>query len=163
MCEHNKGKVRKFNCGDLAEVRKLIHRTIDACYIDDYCSEAIEFFKDWHRDERILQDAEDGYTIIIEEKGLVVGTGTIVGDEIKRVFVEPAYQGRGYGRWIMNVLEEKAVSLGINVVKLDASIPSKEFYDALDYATVHEAFLEVANNKKLDYYKMEKALMKERL
>ena len=59
----------------------------------------------------------------------------------------------------MQKLEEKALSQGINIVKLDASLPSKKFYDLLGYGTLKETFLEVENRKKLHYYKMEKSLI----
>ena len=60
----------------------------------------------------------------------------------------------------MQKLEEKALSRGVNIVKLDASLPSKKFYDLLGYVTLDETFLEVENNKELHYYKMEKSLEK---
>ena len=78
-----------------------------------------------------------------------------------RVFVEPAFQKRGFGKLIMQKLEEKAISQGIKIVKLDASLPSKKFYDSLGYVTLEKTFLEVENGKKLDYYKMEKSLIGE--
>jgi len=40
-----------------------------------------------------------------------------------------------------------------------SELPSKKFYDCLDYITLEETFLEVENNKRLDFYKMEKVLM----
>lgn len=58
----------------------------------------------------------------------------------------------------MHTLEGKATLLGIDVVILDASIPSKKFYDYLGYVTLEEAFLEVENNQKLFFYRMEKSL-----
>jgi GNAT superfamily N-acetyltransferase len=39
-------------------------------------------------------------------------TGTLVGNEIKRVFVDPMFQKQGFGRRIMQHLEETAASLG---------------------------------------------------
>jgi GNAT superfamily N-acetyltransferase len=108
----------------------------------------------------ILEDAKEGYTILLYEDTRIVGTGTIVDEDIKRVFVDPAFQRRGFGRLIMRKLEERVVSAGIDVVKLDASLPSKTFYDALGYVTLEKAFREVGNNKRLDFYKMEKALVK---
>jgi hypothetical protein len=47
------------------------------------------------------------------------------------------------------------------VVILDASIPSKRFYDSLGYVTLEETFLEVENNKRPDFYKMQKSLVAE--
>ena len=55
-------------------------------------------------------------------------------------------------------LEEKAASKGIKVVKLDASLPSKKFYDSLGYTASAKTFVKVENGKKLNYYKMKKNL-----
>jgi GNAT superfamily N-acetyltransferase len=153
-------KIREFKKTDLAAVRNLVDKTIDICYSNIYCDEAVQFFKGWHHNNKILNNAKEGYTIVLERDGRIVGTGTVVGDEIARVFVEPGSQKCGIGKLIMQKLEEKALSQGIHIVKLDASLPSKKFYDLLGYVTLEETFLEVENDKKLHYYKMEKSLMK---
>jgi GNAT superfamily N-acetyltransferase len=152
-------KLRKFKKADLAEVKNLIDKTINACYRRVYCAEAMQFFKDWHCDDRILADAEGGYTVIAKQGGQVIGTGTIVGSEIKRVFVDPAFQNRGLGRLIMRELEGRAISAGIDTVTLDASLPSKKFYDLLDYVTLEKTFREVENGERLNFYRMEKRLI----
>lgn len=161
MLKQSNIKIRKFKKADLAEVKSLIYKTIDICYSGLYCSEAMKFFKDWYCDERILKEAKEGHTVVLLKNNQIIGTGTIVDDEIRRVFVEPAFQGLGFGRLIIRKLEEKAISLGIGIIKLDASIPSKKFYDSLGYVMLEETFLEVENNKRLDFYKMEKSLKKE--
>ncbi len=159
MCERSGIKIREFRDDDLIGVKDLIYRTIDRCYPDFYCTEAVEFFKRWHSDDKILKNAREGYTIILEQGDRIIGTGTVVGDEIARVFVEPASQKCGFGKLIMQKLEEKALSQGINIVKLDASLPSKKFYDLLGYVTLEETFLDLENNRRLDYYKMHKSLI----
>lgn len=155
-------KIRIFKGSDLADVRELIYKTIDTCYSGIYCVEAVKFFKDWHCDEKILKNAKEGYIIVLEKSSRIVGTGTVVGDEIMRVFVDPAFQKRGFGKLIMSGLERKAVSAGVDVVKLDASLPSKKFYELLGYAVLEETFLELGNNKRLDYDKMQKTLTESR-
>jgi GNAT superfamily N-acetyltransferase len=161
MCKKCDITIRKFKSSDLDTVRNLIQNTIDVCYSDVYSKEAVRFFKDWHCDENVLKDSKEGYTIVLNKDSRIIGTGTIVGDEIKRIFVEPTFQKYGFGKILMQKLEEKALSTCIGVVKLDASLPSKKFYDLLGYVTLEETFLEVENCKKLDYYKMEKALINE--
>jgi len=74
------------------------------------------------------------------------------------VFVQPAFQRQGFGKIIIHKLEAKAATLGITVVKLDASIPSKKFYDSLGYQTLEETFIPVENGRRLDFYKMGKIL-----
>ena len=152
-------KIREFRKTDLAAVKGLADETIDICYTGVYCAEVVQFFKDWHTKEKILQNAADGFTIVLEQSGRIVGTGTIVADEIARVFVNPEFQKRGFGKLIMDKLEGKALSTGAGLVKLDASIPSKKFYDLLGYITLEKTFIEVENNKRLDFYKMQKNLI----
>ncbi len=101
--------IRKFKSSDLDTVRDLIQNTVDACYSDVYSKEAVRFFKDWHCDENVLKDAKEGYTIVLKKDGRIIGTGTIVGDEIRRVFIEPAFQKYGFGIILLQKLEEKAL------------------------------------------------------
>jgi GNAT superfamily N-acetyltransferase len=158
MAKQSNVRIRRFKRRDLPAVRELIYETIDVCYSADYPEEAIKFFKEYHCDENVLKGATEGWTIVLEENNRIVGTGTIVDDHIMRVFVDPKFQKSGLGKLIMNKLEERAISTGIKVVKLSASLPSKRFYDSLGYTTSEEAYLEVENGEKLHYYKMDKVL-----
>ncbi len=139
-------------------MKALIHKTIRVCYPGHYCGEAVRFFLGYHDERAILRDALEGCTMILDTAGRIIGTGTLVAGEIKRVFVDPAAQKQGFGRLIMRNLEEKAVTWGLASVRLDASLPSKAFYDRLGYSTVREAFLEVENGRRLDFFKMERTL-----
>jgi len=62
------------------------------------------------------------------------------------------------GRQIMAHLEARASSAGVSSVTLDASLPSKRFYDSLGYSTVEEASRPVANGESLRFYRMRKPL-----
>ena len=104
---------------------------------------------------------KEGYTIVLEQNSQITGTGTIIDDHILRVFVKPEFQKHGFDKLIMQKLEEKALLAGVGIVKLDASLPSKKFYDSLGYTTLEATFLEVENGKRLDYYKMQKSVIKE--
>jgi GNAT superfamily N-acetyltransferase len=156
-------KMRKFKLSDLDTVRDLIHNTIDISYSGVYNAEAIKFFKDYHNDKNILKDAKEGYTIVLESNNQIIATGTIIDEYITRVFVNPEFQKHGFGKLIMQKLEEKSLSTGISVIKLDVSLPSKKFYDSFGYITLEKTFVEVENGKKLHYYKMEKSLTSNRL
>jgi GNAT superfamily N-acetyltransferase len=150
--------IREFQRADLPAVKLLIHRTIALCYPGHYGPEAVRFFTNYHNEEAILRDAEAGCTIVLDKAGRILGTGTLVSDEIKRVFVDPLFQKLGFGRRIMQHLEEAAALRGVEIVRLDASLPSKPFYDGLGYTTVEAAFLPVENDRRLDFFKMQKTL-----
>ncbi len=150
--------IREFQRADLPAVKALIHQTIALCYPGYYGAEAIRFFIDYHNEEAILRDTEEGRMIVLDKAGRILGTGTLVDAEIKRVFVNPACQRQGWGRRIMQHLEETAALAGVAIVKLDASLPAKAFYDRLGYATVEAASLPVENGRRLDFFRMQKTL-----
>jgi GNAT superfamily N-acetyltransferase len=150
--------IRDFQRGDLAALKSLVHKTITTCYPGHYCPEAVRFFVNYHEEEAILRDAEAGCTIVLDQGGRLLGTGTLLEDEIKRVFVAPALQQQGLGRRILQHLEELAALQGARIVKLDASVPSKAFYDRLGYVTTEAASLPVENGRRLDFFRMQKTL-----
>jgi N-acetylglutamate synthase-like GNAT family acetyltransferase len=73
--------------------------------------------------------------------------------------VDPMAQRQGAGRQIMQYLEQRARSSGVAIVRLDASLPSKAFYDKLGYVTVEATFLPVENGRRLDFFRMQKELV----
>jgi len=89
---------------DLDAVKALIHETIDASYPAFYGPGAIGHMKDHHSEENILADAREGCTLVVEHDGSIVGTGTLTGAKIRRLFVHSFHQRRGMGSWIMRAL-----------------------------------------------------------
>jgi GNAT superfamily N-acetyltransferase len=150
--------IREFQRTDLAALKTLVHRTITTCYPGHYFPEAVQFFIRYHEEEAILRDAAAGCTVVLDQGGRLLGTGTLVEDEIKRVFVAPAFQQQGLGRRILRHLEERATLQGVRTVTLDASLPSKAFYDRLGYVITAAASRPVENGQRLDFFKMRKAL-----
>jgi GNAT superfamily N-acetyltransferase len=150
--------IRDYNEKDLERLKFIVHTTVRKAYTGIYPQEAVEYFLNLHSKENMEKDIPNGYTFMLELEGKIVASGSIVGSEIKRVFVLPEYQGRGFGKRIMTKIEEVALSNGIQRVELCASLPSKDFYLSLGYEIVRFTHLPVNNNKKLEYYDMEKYL-----
>ncbi len=150
--------LRRFRPGDLGDVSRLVVETIETSYAPVYPREAIDYFLEYHTEEQILEDADRGCTFVLAPGGRIVGTGTLLGTTIKRVFVHPSRQRRGYGALLMHALEREALDRGVRRVDLSSSLPSKRFYDVLGYTTECEDYIPVRNNKRLDYYTMVKAL-----
>ena len=158
MTGRNNLSARTFRETDLFAVKSLIHRTIATCYPGHYCPEAVRFFENYHDEQAILGDARDGCTLVFEKAGRIVGTGTLAGNEIKRVFVDPACQRQGVGRLIMEQLENRAAATGVATVRLDASLPARDFYERLGYLVVENASREVENGGRLDFFRMRKPM-----
>jgi len=158
MMEKARSIVRIFREADLMPLKSMIHRTIAVCYPGYYGAEAVRFFMNYHDEQAIRQDARAGCTVVLDRAGRAIGTGTLVGDEIKRVFVDPMAQRQGVGRRIMQYLEARARSSGVATVRLDASLPSMAFYENLGYAIVEKTFLPLENGERLEFFKMQRRL-----
>ncbi|MBM7124844.1 GNAT family N-acetyltransferase [Dyella flava] len=67
--------------------------------------------------------------------GQVVGTGMIdlATGKIDAIFVLPQYMRRGVGRAMMDHLEDLAMSAGLSVIQLDATLNAAAFYRALGF------------------------------
>ncbi len=149
---------RKFHPDDLEQVGRLVVKTIDTCYPQFYSPRAIEFFKEYHSAKNILRDAADGLTLVAEEGGTILATGTLFGTNIRRVFVDPACQRNGLGRRIMAELEAGAVRRGLKFVDLDSSLFARRFYLSQDYLVLKDSALQLSPADSLGYTKMAKRL-----
>ncbi len=126
---------RKADQADFSAVLALIQDTIRAIYPRYYPQGCVDYFLNWHSQERVSAAIEAGQVHILLDGGELVGTGSREGDHITRVFVLPERQGRGYGRYILDRLEE-AVAADYDTVQLDASLPAVRLYERRGYHTV---------------------------
>jgi len=77
-----------------------------------------------------LQDSSV-YFMVVKRVNKVVGCGAVKIDprgwgEIKRMYVEPEQRGKGLSKEMISRLEQKAVSLGIGLLRLETGIYSSE-------------------------------------
>ena len=150
--------IRELKRSDLVPVRALIHRTIDACYGRVYPPRAIQFFKDYHSEEKILGRSRRGVLLVVERDGNLIATGGLAGGEISGVFVDPEFQRGGIGATLMRALEGKAAEKGLAGVELDVSLTSRGFYERLGYEILEERSIDVGEGQRLDYWRARKRL-----
>ena len=160
MNENGKPRVRKFLTSDLESVRRLIHRTVDACYPGVYPPRAVEFFKGYHSAEGILKRSREGEMLVAERGGQLVATGALAGGEIAGVFVDPEFQRGGIGAELMRALEDDAAGKGLTEVELSVSLPSRGFYERLGYVIFDARSIDVGEGQRLDYWQARKRLRK---
>jgi GNAT superfamily N-acetyltransferase len=150
--------VRNFRLSDLESIKELIKRTIDVCYSGFYFKEVMDYFDMYNWDGNILKVAREGYIVVVEMQGKIIGTGSIMGDVILRVFVDHSHQKQGLGSMIMKELEMRAAANGVEAVQLRALANARKFYESLGYLTVAKGLVEVDSGRQLEYYEMVKSL-----
>jgi GNAT superfamily N-acetyltransferase len=160
MSKQDLAHIREFRPSDLEAVLRLIHHTIDVSYSPVYPVRAIQFFKDFHSEAKIIKRHQNGEILILEKDGEVIGTGSLVGTDILGVFVHPRYQHQGYGKAIMKELEQRAVLNAVCEVVLSVSLPSRRFYESLGYEITESHRTDVGESQWLDYWEAKKELTK---
>ena len=158
MSGHQQSSIRAFRPSDLGPLRRLIHETIDISYGGTYPPRAVAFFKDFHSEERILARSRSGTTLVAEEAGEAIATGSLVDDEILAVFVHPRFQQGGCGKAPMRLLEDAARAEGLKHCGLSVSLPSKRFYQGLGYQIVEDCSKDLGAGQRLKFRKPRKRL-----
>ncbi len=115
------------------------------------------FFSDHHSDGRIKADIDAGKVFLLEVAGTVIGTVTVVDNEIHRLFVLPSFQRKGYGKELMDFAEELIGKMYDHII-LDASLPAKQMYINRSYVSIKYNMIETENGDYLCFDVMEKRL-----
>ncbi|MDW5562231.1 MAG: GNAT family N-acetyltransferase [Methanomassiliicoccus sp.] len=150
--------LRPMALSDVPEVQALVERTIRTSYHGVYSPRAIEFFIRYHGEGEIIGDLREGISLVAVQKNIIIGTATLRGDLITRVFVEPDEQGRGIGGRLMEALLEGARKNGLKAVRLDASVVSREVYEHMGFALVAERSHDLGDGDSLPYHEMVRRL-----
>jgi GNAT superfamily N-acetyltransferase len=136
----------------------MINDTIDASYAGVYPDRAVQFFKQYHSEKRIMERSQVGEILMIERHGSIVATGALVGNEILGVFVNPEDQGQGLGKRMMSELEGRAKKKGFSEIVLSVSLTSRKFYETLKYELLDECSLDVGEGQYLNYWPARKTM-----
>ncbi len=134
----------------LLDIYELVHMTIKDIYTKYYSDKAVEFFLEFHSKENIANDISKGNVYAVSFKQNVIGTGTLDGDHIKRVFVLPRFQGQGIGTLIMDFLEAEIIK-SHGAAWLESSFPAGQFYHHRGYITKGYGEYPLENDKVLAY------------
>lgn len=151
-----------FTLSDLDELHAFIGYTVKASYRDFYSAEAIDFFLEYLNKDAIISESKGNHILVLKEGSRIVATATLINRHVKRLFVHPDCQGKGYGGMLMKKLEQIAFRSGSPFVELHSSLFAKRFYDNRGYVTFKREELSVKNNQVLPYYRMAKYLGGER-
>lgn len=138
-------------------VFNIVQNTVTTVYPKYYPKEVVDFFCQLHSRENITKDIKNGNVGVLVVDNRIVGTGSREDNHITRVYVLPEFQGKGYGSFIMQCLEN-TISEQYNTVMLDASLPASHLYEQRGYRTIKHEKWNVEHGVVLVYEVMEKTL-----
>jgi GNAT superfamily N-acetyltransferase len=116
-------------------VKYITHTTINEIYPHYYPMGVVDFFHECHNDSNIKQSINAHQIFLLEQDSVFTGTGSIIVNEIYRLYILPQYQGKGFGSMMMNFLENKLFD-DYPEISLEASLPAYDFYFNRGYRPV---------------------------
>lgn len=149
--------IRKATLQDYNDIFNVVHTTIKEIYPNFYPIEVVDFFLNYHCESKIKSDIGDGYVYVLSVEDHIIGTGSIEGQSIGRLYITPEQQNKGYGTAVLSVLENE-VAIHYPTSQLEASLPSYDFYLNHGYQPKEYNKYNVNNGRVLCYYTMEKHL-----
>lgn len=144
---------------DAKYIYKIVQDTIKEVYPKYYLPEIVDMFCQFHNEENISKDIEKGNVYVLSDNEEMIGTGTIKENHITRVYVLPSYQGKGFGTYIMDRLEDE-IGKKYGKAEIDASLPACQLYYNRGYKTIDHGIWECENGVIQIYEVMEKRLGK---
>ncbi|WP_242972911.1 GNAT family N-acetyltransferase [Anaeromicrobium sediminis] len=143
------------------EIHKIVHTTINEIYSKYYPEEVVQFFLDYHSRNNITKALREECILLIEKEGRIIGTGSLLKNEIKRMFILPEYQGNGYGSLLLEELERRAKKEGYDTVVLDSSLAAYSLYEKKGYIPIKYNKIVTPNGQLLCYNEMIKTFANE--
>lgn len=148
--------LRLADAPDLQTVKDITLSTISKIYPHYYPKGAVEFFLEHHCEKNIINDIKENCVYIcVDQDGIPVGTVTIKSNEICRLFVLPANQGRGFGREMLDFAEDYILQRYDQIV-LDSSLPAKRIYQKRGYLVAESNSINVNHGDFICYDVMTK-------
>ena len=148
-------KMIKATENHIKDIYNLVQETIQTIYPKYYPIGVVEFFSQHHSIKNITTDVKLGNTSLLFQDNQLVATGTIVTNHITRLFVLPAFQKQGLGRYIMKQFENEIFKTYDSVI-LDASLPARNMYEKRGYVTLTHEKIITENGDVLIYEVMKK-------
>lgn len=145
---------------DVEYIYRIVQDTIRNVYPKYYLPEIVDMFCEFHNEKNIREDIARGSVYVLLENEEMIGTGTVKENHITRVYVLPEHQGKGFGTYIMNRLEDE-IKKKYSKAEIDASLPACTMYYNRGYRTISHGVWECANSVIQVYEIMEKCFEKD--
>ncbi|MFN6461902.1 MAG: GNAT family N-acetyltransferase [Nostoc sp. DedVER02] len=152
-------RLRIYEIADTEEIMKLFYDTIHEVNIHDYTKEQVDAWASANMDIDLwIKSLGSKFTYVAEEQGRIIGFGELEANgHIDRFYCHKDFQRKGVGKKILEQLESKAKTLGIEKLFTEASITAKPFFENQNFTVVKQQEVERRGQKLINFI-MEKSI-----
>jgi GNAT superfamily N-acetyltransferase len=154
---HPSCAIEKYSDAYFDDVFDVVHMTIEKIYPKYYPRAAVDFFHEHHSEDKMRAQLPNEFTMVLLGGDKLFGVGSLSGNEIKRFFILPEYQGNGYGVLLLAKLEENADGK-CDTLTLDSSLGAVAFYRKHGFAYKDYKTIDLPDGSCLCYLEMAKAI-----
>jgi molybdopterin-guanine dinucleotide biosynthesis protein A len=152
-------KIRTYEIGDTQAIMQLFYDTVHEVNIRDYTQEQVDAWAPTNMDADFWTNSlKRKYTYVAEEDTQIIGFGELEDNgHIGCFYCHKDFQGKGVGKRILQQIESKARSLGIQRLFVEASITARPFFEKRGFITVRQQEVERRGQTFINFV-MEKTL-----
>lgn len=145
---------------DCEGIWRVFTRAVRELARDAYTPEQIDAWAALRQPENFAVVIGKREFYVAEDAGAIVGYAQLnaATGELEAVYVAPEFAGRGLGRQLMDLLEEKACAAGVKSLRLRASLNAVGFYQRLGWRTERRETHQLPSGVEFDVVHMTKPL-----
>ena len=160
--------VRPTTISDVENIVRVQHAAVHGSAPSTYYTQDI--LEGWspcidqYRVNRLRRAIENNEELLVvaetSENAVIVGFGSVIPSkqELRAVYVDPAFGRQGIGSKILANLEELALFHGADRLDLDASLNAEEFYCRHGYSVIERGSHRLSSGIVMDCIKMSKKI-----
>jgi GNAT superfamily N-acetyltransferase len=159
-------EVREVSEEDLWQVRELAFQIFPVTYQDIVDPRQIDYMMDLiYSPESLVAQWDSGQNfLIIYSEEIPVGFASYTrlneeGDfKLNKIYLENNLQGKGLGKWLLNVVISRVKSEGGRALQLNVNRHNKarNFYEKMGFSLLKEDLIDIGSGYFMDDYVMEK-------
>lgn len=148
-------KICRYSHNDISEICNMFCDTVRNINKRDYMPEQIDAWAGGIDKDKWNKSLSEHYSLEVKVLGKIAAFGDIDGEYLDRLYVHKDFQGLGYGKMILDSLEEHAIQSGYRKIRTCASITAKGFFEKYGYRVIRRQQVE-RKDVLLTNYVMEK-------
>ncbi|WP_442940695.1 GNAT family N-acetyltransferase [Nostoc sp.] len=146
-------RIRIYEMPDTQQIMKLFYDTIHEVNIHDYTEEQVAAWAPANMDIEVwVKSLGSKFTYVAEEQSKIIGFGELEANgHIDRFYCHKDFQRKGVGKKILEQIELKAHSLGVEKLFTEASITAKPFFESQGFIVIKKQEVERRGQKLINF------------
>ncbi|MFA5061278.1 MAG: GNAT family N-acetyltransferase [Candidatus Pacearchaeota archaeon] len=150
-------RIRKAKISDAKKISYLIQTTLKKVNYKDYPKEVLRWLVKKNSPKSVEESIMKRDFFCLIEKNRILGVVSLEGNKMGKLFIRHNYIGRGFGKKLMNFIEDYARKKGIKTIKLFPTKTALGMYKKYGYKS------NKYNIWKVEGYEIKVPIMKKRL